>query len=409
MTGRIRWQSGMLRIALGTGVALGAGVAPGIIAAASAFTPPAPIAFDGGPLGTLQLSGGADGYAAALTGAGSGASPGLLGTDRSAGVEFLNGLIEVQKSTGLVQFTVQAGSTGTLTLGTRPTQTSVQTVSTGPLYTGYLTLAPSSHFSVSAGQLPSLEGYESAIDWNNSNLLMTDIFYVENTQNVGVTANATFGPVAANLTFGDGFDTNVWNFLQASATYTINSSNAVTVFGATNLGQTGLRAHIYGSASLPYSQSTVGAYGANYVNSSMIGAYYSFTWGNLNLVPEVQYVWAKPNAALVTPGSASMTGFSSNFGAALFADYQFGKSPYSLGAWVQYFSSNGPDTWFLNPGAQGVGVSIAPTWQYKHLFVRGDLGVIHLTALGTPGSVGYGSGGTGRNQATFLVETGVLF
>ncbi len=218
MTGRIRWQSGMLRIALGTGIALGAGAAPGIIAAASAFALPTPIAFDGGPLGTLQLSCGADGYAAALTGAGSRASPGLLGTDRSAGVEFLNGLIEVQKSTGLVQFTVQAGSTGTLTLGTKPTQTSVQTLSTGPLYAGYLTLAPSSHFSVSAGQLPSQEGYESAIDWNNSNLLMTDLFFVENTQNVGVTANATFGPVAANLTFGHGFDTNVWNFLQASAT-----------------------------------------------------------------------------------------------------------------------------------------------------------------------------------------------
>jgi hypothetical protein len=56
---------------------------------------------------------------------------------------------------------------------------------------------------------------------------------------------------------------------------------------------------------------------------------------------------------------------------------------------------------------------IGPTWSpeptKKHLFVRGEVGLLHLTNMGVPGSVGYGSAGTGRNQTMFLAEAGVLF
>lgn len=400
-----RLRSGASRAVLAVWVAAPA-FALTAMPSAWALTPPPPITFDGGPLGKLQLSGGADGYAYALTGAGSELSQGLLGSDRSAGFEFMNGLVQLQKADGLVQFTIQAGSTASLTLGTKPGATSVQTYATGPLRAVYLTLAPTSNFSISAGHVASLEGFESSVDWQNSNLLTTDLFYVENSQSTGVTATYTMGPVSGTVTFGDGFDTQVWNYLQLLATYTINDNNALTLYGSTNLGTTGLGARFYGSSTLSYNSSaaTVGAQGvANLANSSVIGGYYSFTMGNLNLVPEVQYVWAKADP------SVGLTDYSSNFGAALFASYQFGKSPYSLGGWVEYFSSNGSDAWFLNPGSQGYGLSIAPTWQYKHLFMRGDIGLIHLTRVGTPGSVAYGSNGTGRNQATFLLEAGVLF
>ncbi len=381
----------------------GAAISLCALQSAQAFNGPSAIKIDGGPLGPLQLSGGADGYMYALSGTGNSTSGGLLGTDKSTGAEFMNGQIEVQKTSGLVQFTIQVGSNNSLTLGTKPTATSVQTFSTGPLYAGYITLAPTKNFSISVGQIGSLEGYESGIDWNNANVLTTDLFYVENSQSRGVSATYTMGPVSASVTFGDGFDTGVFNFLQGLVTYSFNDNNALSVFGATNLGHTGLLANTYGSATTPYNQSTVGSYGANYINSTMIGGYYSYTHGNLNLVPEVQYVYAKPDQKV------GISKFTSNFGAALFADYAFGKSPYSLGGWVEYFSSNGPGFWFLNPGAQGYGLSVTPTWQNKNLFVRGDLGLLHLTKVGYAGSTGYGANGTGRNQATFVVEAGVLF
>ena len=406
MTQRTRLGSGLLRGLLGAGAALSL-VSLAAIPAAQAFNGPSVIKIDGGPLGTLDLSGGADGFAWAQTGT----ADGSLDGSHSTGVTFMNGLVEIQKSDGLVQGTLIMGASNNFVLGGATHGTSVTTFSTGPVYNAYITLAPSPHFNISAGHVGSLEGYESGIDWNNFNVLTTDMFEVENSQSTGVSATVTFGPVSGTVTFGDGFDTQVWNYLQMLATYTLNSNNALTLFGATNLGTTGLGAKFYGSATQPYSSamSTVGGEGvANFVNSSVIGAYYSFTAGNLNIVPEVQYVWAKK-----TP-SVGLTNFSSNLGAAVFANYQFGKSPYSLGGWVQYFTSNGPDAWFLNAGSQGYGISITPTWQGKYLFLRGDVGLLHLTqvanAAGYAGGAGaYGSDLKGRNVGTFLVETGVLF
>lgn len=414
---------GRRNIGRGTVAALALGAAVSLIAlqSAQAFNGPTAINIDGGPLGTLALTGGADGYMYGLTGSGNSVNYGALGTSRATGAEFMNGLVGVAKSSGLFQFTIEVGATNSLVLGAPPTRTSVQTFSTGPLYAGFITIAPTSSFNVSIGQLGSLEGYESGIDWNNANVLTTDIFYVQNSQSRGVSATYTQGPIAATVTFGDGYDTGVFNFLQALATYTVNSSNALTVYAAGNLGRTGLNAHTYGGGGSPgntgspgisYSNQTVGNYGANYINSDMIGAFYSYTIGNLNLVPEVQYIYAKPDQKI------GLSKFSSNFGAALFADYQFGKSPYSLGAWGEYFTSNGPDFWFVRPGAQGVGISLSPTWQGKNLFVRGDIGLLHLTKysnLSTTGlptgqlNYGYGNDGGSRNQADFLVEAGVLF
>ena len=406
-----RLRSAVFRKLLGAGTALSAAL---LVAApaAHAFNPPAPIKIDGGPLGPLQLSGGADGFAYALTGTGDKTGGGLLGTDKSVGVEFMNGLVELQKSDGLIQGTIEVGATNNFVLGAAPTAASIQTFSTGPLYEGYLTLAPSPNFSISAGQLGSLEGYESGIEWNNFNVLTTDIFSVENSQSTGVEATGTFGPLSGTVEFGDGFDTQQWSYLQASATYTANSNNVLTVFGATNLATIGAGAKFYGNANLAYNSTanTVGARGlGSLVNSSMVGAYYSWTMGNLNIVPEAQYTWVTK-----TP-SVGVADFSSNLGLAVFADYQFGKSPYSLGGFIEYFSNTGQNAFFLNPRSQGFGISLTPTWQGKYLFVRGDIGWIHLTSLGDSTVAGYagGYGGgaapTGRDQATFLIETGVLF
>ena len=116
-------------------------------------------------------------------------------------------------------------------------------------------------------------------------------------------------------------DTNVWNYLQLLASYSIDDNNEISLFGATNLGATGLNARFYGSATRPYSSSTVAEAGAaNLVNSSLIGGYYSIISGNLTLVPEVQYVWSTRNP------NVGLTDYSSHFGVALFANYKLGNS-----------------------------------------------------------------------------------
>ncbi len=239
-------------------------------------------------------------------------------------------------------------------------------------------------------------------------MMTTSLWDVENSQSVGAAATYAYGPFTGSIVFSNGFDTNVWNYLQLAAAYAINDNNKATLFGATNLGSTGFGAKFYGSPTRPYSSSTVAAAGAaNLVNSSVIGGYYTFSVDSFTLVPELQYVWSTRNPKV------GLTDYSSHFGAALFANYQFAGSPFSLGGWLQYFTSNGPETWFLNPGAQGFGLVVGPTWSpawaKKHLFVRGEVGLLHLTKVDTSGSVAYGSSGNERNQATSLAEAGVLF
>jgi hypothetical protein len=385
------------------------------INAAHALNGPTAIEIDGGPLGPLALTGGMDGYGYYITGTQSG---GGLSGSKADGLNVGSALIELQKNTGVLQFTIEVGSNGgATTVGTAPAQTTVSNLSTGPLYAGYVTLAPTgSPFTISAGMMASLEGYESGVDWNNPDQLTTAIFYVQNSQSRGVTLNYSKGPISASVMFGDGYNTGVFNFLQALATYTINPSNILNIYYGGNLGRTGLNAKTYGGT-CGYGNAngcfgTVGTYGAQFANSQMVGAFYSYTMGNLNLVPEVQYQIAKADQRL------NIAKETSNFGAALFGNYAFDKSPYSLGGWIEYFDShasaadvaNGTATWFVGPNSEAIGLSVAPTWQYKDLFARANAGYLYLLnnkAYGT--TYGYGSDGTGRSNFIGTLEAGVLF
>lgn len=365
---------------------------------AHALSGPSAITIDGGPFGSLSLSGGVDGYGYAISGTGPSS---IVGDGENVGAEVGSALIELQKTTGELQFTIEIGSNGgAVTLGAaHPSATSVDNYSTGALYAGYLTLAPASvpGLTISAGQVGSLEGWESGVDWNNANQLTTDIWYVQNSQSRGVEASYTTGPISATVLFGDGFDDGVWNMVQALGTYTINSNNAASLYYAGNLGRTGLNAVTYGNT-------PVGVYGPWFMNSQMFGGFYNYTVGNLNLVPELQYVYAKVDHQL------GIDKATSNLGAAVFADYSFGKSPYSLGAWVEYENSNGNYAWFVGPKSEAVGISVSPTWQYKDLFARADVGGLYLMRNKADGiSYGYGSSGTGKAMFTGLLEAGLLF
>jgi hypothetical protein len=389
------------------------------INAAHALNGPTAIQIDGGPLGPLEISGGVDGYGFVQSGTSTNEGN-VLATDRTAGVNVGSALIELQKSSGVLQFTIEIGSNGgTTVLGAKPTQTSINVLSTGPLYEGYVTIAPKgSPVTVSAGMMASLEGYEGATDWSNPVQLTTAIFNVQNLNSRGVSLNYNKGAIDATVMYGDGYNTGVFNFLQALVSYTFNANNVLNVYYGGNLGQTGLNAKTYGSALCNYGDSacggTVGTFGPQFANSQLVGAYYNYTMGNLNLVPEVQYQVAKANAKL---GIFKET---SDFGAALFSTYTFDKTPYSLGGWIEYFDSHASSlnqnfgnsgTWFLGPDSEAIGLAIAPTWQYKYLFARANAGYLYLlnNKDANGNSFGYGGNGNGRSEFTGTLEAGVLF
>ena len=388
--------------------------------AAQAMTGPTAIQIDGGPLGPLQLSGGVDAYSFYQTGTNRALNPSGTYSNKAEGSEIGSALVELQKTDGVLQFTIEVGSTGaTTSLGAAQNiQSSVSEFSTGPLYAGYITIAPpGSPVTVSAGQLNSVEGYEAGTDWTNVAQFATALYDVENSQSRGVNAVYTHGPATATVIFGDGFDTGVFNYLQALFSYAINPTNTANVFYGGNLGRTGLNAKTYGYSTSqfigeygnPNKFATVGTYGPQFVNSQMIGAYYSYTNGNLNLVPEVQYQYAKKDYQL---GISKPT---SNIGAAVFGDYSFGTSPYSLGGWVEYFDSHSSAhdnlSWFLGPDSELIGVQAAPTWQYKDLFARASAGYLYLLHNKSATGVEYGYGDHANIHGVFqgALEAGLLF
>jgi hypothetical protein len=103
--------------------------------AARAVNGPAAIQIDGGPFGALELSGGMDGYGYYLTGTGDKLQEGssVLGNGTSNGAEVGSSVIEVQKTTGQLQFTIEVGSNGgDITLGaSHPSQTHINALTTG--------------------------------------------------------------------------------------------------------------------------------------------------------------------------------------------------------------------------------------------------------------------------------------
>ncbi|MDD5576958.1 MAG: outer membrane beta-barrel protein, partial [Acidithiobacillus sp.] len=125
---------------------------------ASPLALPSPLTFHAGPLGTLNVQGVASGYGVWQDNkfAGSG-SPG----NKSASADISNGMVIIQKNTGLVQFYLQAGAYNVISLGSNFVSTGTFTQNTfGALPVGYLEIAPTGNFNVQIGKLPTLIGAE---------------------------------------------------------------------------------------------------------------------------------------------------------------------------------------------------------------------------------------------------------
>jgi hypothetical protein len=381
------------------GTALAAGVSTMAVQSAHAsMSGPSQIQIDGGPVGPLQISGGFDGYGYAMNN--------TLSGNKTGGVQLGNALVELQKTSGVVQFTLEAGAYSAYTLGYAPGTAGPNGqnyFAESPLYAGYITVAPNAHVSFSAGQLNSLEGYEGAQDWNNYNVLTTELFYVENAQNRGFEVAANAGKFSATVSISDGYFTKVVNYLQYLVTYTPDTNDSFNLFGATNLGMTG--PNVTGIGNLLYD------------NSTMFGAWYTYTNGNFSLTPEIQYQYNRAQSKYAGSGY-QIGGPVSNIGLALFGDYQFGSNgPWSIGAFAEYASESykkgatyagvSPDYFGFGPGSDLAGFSVTPTWQYKDIFARADLGYIHVNA-GSDGTA-FGTNGVQKNQFTGILEGGLLF
>jgi hypothetical protein len=359
---------------------------------ANAMNGPTAITVDGGPIGDLSVSGGVDGYGYYQTP--NAPHAGI----KEEGAYLANMQIDIQKSTGIIQFNIEPAVTG----GTTALGEPFSEVGLGggarlkPLYLANVTIAPpGSPITISAGEIGSVEGYEGTFDWGNPTQFTSDAWWVENSSSQGVALNYTFGALSGSVEFGDGFpsDDGNFNFLQAIANYAFSPTNTLSVFYAGAVAPTS----VYHDPGNQF-----------YKNSQMIGFFDSYTMGNLNLVPEVQYVYAKADAKIF------LTKPTWNLAALLLADYSFGTSPYSLGGMVEYFASHTSSydysDWYLGPDAAGFGIAAAPTWQYKDIFARANFGFVYLTNNTAPdGTRNLPFADNGRTSFQSTLEAGLLF
>jgi hypothetical protein len=378
---------------------------------------PKPVDFDGGPLGQLQFSAAADGYFYAQSGTSSDPKTSIAGS-KAAGAEINAWMIQLHKPTGLVQFTVQLAEYQDINLGTnKPAQVNGNRYTTGPLRAAFITIAPIEDFKLSVGQVGSLEGFESSLPWNNPSAFRSALNPAQNSNSRGVQADYTHGPFSGSVVFGDGYDTGVWNYLQFLATDKLDASNSLSIYGGIPLGVTGPNTFAYGEggASAGGANGNGGQGQLAVVNSNMLGAWYTWSSGNLSITPEVQLQWTRPinkYAGVVSGGiSDDIPKETGNFGAVVFGNYNFGETGFSFGGWAEYATSHGSaaqDAWFLAPNAQLAGFAISPGYQYKQLFTRVNVGYVHLLNNGNP-PAGFGNQGNGRNQVVGTLEFALVY
>jgi hypothetical protein len=335
-------------------------------------------------LGTIYV----DGIASGLGLWQSNPAPG----NRSWQPDLSNGQVFVQKTDGLFQFFVEAGAYSLATLGTAYTPTSLATFGAnsaagslwGWLPAAYAKIVPTDNFSIQGGKLPTLIGAEYGFSFQNINIERGLLFNQEPTFSTGGQANYTWGPVAFSLSFNDGFDSGVYNWVTGSATYTINSANTFEFAAGGNAGKTNtatLRAPLLQSNSEIY---------------NLIYTYNSDPW---IIQPYVQVTHVPTNTSI---GIASP---ASTFGGAILANYDLG-SGFNLGGRLEYIGTTGENNLLYGPGSGAFSATITPTYQWQYFFARAE--VSYVKAHVTPGS-GLGPNFNGDSQTRVMVESGILF
>jgi hypothetical protein len=311
--------------------------------------------------------------------------------DRSARVDASNAEIILQKPDGLIQYYLQVGAYSVPALGTFY-------VSSGkavdklwsPLPAAYIKIAPTSSFSLLAGNLPTLIGAEYTFTFENINIERGLLWNQENAINRGVQANYSVGPLSASLAWSNGFYSRSYTWISGLLAYAINSANTVSFVGMGNAGFSK-----FSNFATPVLQN----------NGQIYNLIYTYTSAPWIIQPYFQ--------ATVVPRKPEIGAFktTSTLGGAVLASYALTEN-FFLAARAEYIGSTGGKTdgaanlLGYGPGSEAWSVTLTPTYQYKQFFVRGEASFVQAMSY-VSGDV-FGNHGANPAQVRGLIETGLL-
>jgi hypothetical protein len=312
--------------------------------------------------------------------------------DRSARADASNAQVIIQKPDGLIQYYLEVGAYSIDELGV-PYISSGNAVNRlwGPLPAGYLKIAPTSNFSLLAGNLPTLFGQEYAFTFENLNIERGLLWSQETTVNRGVQLNYTLGPITAALSWNNGWYSKSYTWLDGALIWAINSSNTFEFVGG---GQVGFSK--FSSFASPVLLNNTQIYDIEYTYSSapwIFTPYFQFT-----ILPH------HPDLGVFKTTSTGA--------GALLLSYAFTDNFFLTGRLEGLTSSGSPTDGSANLLTYGVGsnvwsITLTPTYQYKNFFARGEASFVQAVQY-TPGDV-FGSEGRNPAQVRGVLETGILF
>jgi hypothetical protein len=324
--------------------------------------------------------------------------------NRAWQVDLSNGQLFLQKTDGIFQFYTQFGAYSIAALGAPYISAATATFGyhaptlggvpvNGDLWgwfpQGYAKIVPTDNFSIQGGKLPTLIGAEYTFSFQNINIERGLLWNQEPAISKGGQANLTLGPVALSLSFTDGFDSGVYNWVTGSATWTINSANSFEFVGGGNVGKTNIS-----TLRTPLPQS----------NSQIFNLIYTYNSDPWIVQPYFQ--------ATHVPGNASLgfTSSASTFGFAVLGNYHV-SGGFNLGGRLEYISSTGntatSPSLLYGPGSGAFSLSLTPAYQWNNFFARAEFSWVKANSV--VAGLGLGPNFNGNSQTRVMIETGILF
>jgi hypothetical protein len=346
---------------------------------------PDPMSVDAGPIGKIYIGGVASGYGAYTD------EPRAPLGDRHWRFDATNGQVFVQKTDGLIQFYLQAGAYDLPSLGTTIVSAGKESSGTfGYVPVAYLKIVPSDSFSIQAGKLVAPFGAENIFTFQNMNIERGLLWNQEPDVSRGVQANYSLGPIAASVSWNDGFYSNKLDWLDGSIAWTIDSANSLSFVGGGNVGT---------SAVSTFETSPVQN------NESLYNLVYTHTDGPWTITPYVQltHIAARPALGLDHMGNS--------YSGALLVNYNFATG-WNLAGRVEYIDTTGrpaagaPNILF-GAGSSAWSFTVTPTWQYKIFFIRPEAS--YATASNAAPGDAFGKSLSNAGQFRAVLEAGVLF
>jgi hypothetical protein len=192
---------------------------------------PNPLSVNIGPLGTVYVSG-------QLTGLGmvqSHTTPARGTGNADSLLDLSNGQVEIQTTSGPLQFYVQAGAYSLPSLGT-PYLRSEKALDElyGPVPVADAKAVINPDWNILVGSLPTLIGAESTFTFQNIDIERGLLWNQEPAISKGVQLNYSHGPLTAAISVNDGYYSGKYSWIPGTLSYAIDGSHTISIVGGGN-------------------------------------------------------------------------------------------------------------------------------------------------------------------------------